>query len=295
MTEVVQALGLTKRIWGTTIVQDVSFGVRAGEVVGFLGPNGAGKTTTIRMLLGLSRPTRGSANVSGSRVPSATLQRVGSMVDGPGLYPWASGGGNLRLLAPGLPAGEREEALARVGLHGVGRKRVRAYSQGMRQRLALAVAIANGPDALVLDEPMNGLDPAGMKDFRSMIRSLSDAGRAVLVSSHLLDEVQRLCDRVVILDRGQVVDAIALAGSLVTHRVSLRPQDLAAARAALTAAGLSSEVSEGGPATALAVRAGSAMDVAEPLRAAGIWPDAIEASASTLEPRFLELTDQERP
>jgi len=202
---------LTKRVWGRTLVKDVSFCVASGQVMGFLGPNGAGKTTTIRMLLGLSRPSGGLAILSGQRVPGPALTRTGSLVDRPGLHTWASASGNLRSLAPQFARSEHPALLDRVGLRDVGTKSVRAYSQGMKQRLALAIAIANGPDALVLDEPANGLDPAGVRDFRELVRGLAAEGRAILVSSHQLAEVERLCDVVVVLDRGRVVDEFTLS------------------------------------------------------------------------------------
>jgi ABC-2 type transport system ATP-binding protein len=201
---------LTKRVWGRTLVEDVSFGVAPGRVMGLLGPNGAGKTTTIRMLLGLSRPSRGQALLSGQPVPGPALRVTGSMIDHPGLYSWMSATGNLKALAPDHPRSGHSELLGRVGLHSVGNKLVHAYSHGMKQRLALAVAIANGPDALILDEPASGLDPTGTREFRGLIRSLAAEGRAILVSSHQLAEVERLCDVVVVLDRGRVMDQFAL-------------------------------------------------------------------------------------
>jgi ABC-2 type transport system ATP-binding protein len=209
MGDVIEACGLTKTVWRSTLVRDVSFSVGAGRVVGLLGPNGAGKTTIIRMLLGLSRVSEGVVKVSGEEVPTRALRRVGSLVDPPGLYPWMSAPANLQVLAPGVPWSARIDLLAQVGLDGVGNKLVRVFSHGMRQRLALAVAIGNGRDALVLDEPMNGVDPIGIREFRVLVRSLAHEGRAVLVSSHQLDEMQRVCDDVVILHRGHVVDRLS--------------------------------------------------------------------------------------
>jgi ABC-2 type transport system ATP-binding protein len=202
---VVQTQQLTKRYGDRFAVDRVSMTVNSGEVYGFLGPNGAGKTTTLRMTLGLVRPSSGTATVLGQPAGSSqALARIGALVEGPGFYPYLSGRDNLRALARyrGLPDGAVGEALARVDLAHRGEDRFKAYSLGMKQRLGVAAALMGDPDLVVLDEPTNGLDPAGMADMRRLIVDLARGGQTVLLSSHLLDEVQEICDRVGVISRG---------------------------------------------------------------------------------------------
>jgi ABC-2 type transport system ATP-binding protein len=199
---------LTKR-YGTHIAVDaVSLTVRRGEIYGFLGPNGAGKTTTLRMLVGMVRPDQGSAQVLGGRpgAPSV-LRRLGALIEGPGFYPYLSGRDNLRVLAryQKLADANVDWALAQVDLSGRGRDRFRSYSLGMKQRLGVAAALMGEPDLLILDEPTNGLDPAGMADMRALVRRLAAAGQTVLLSSHLLGEVQQICDRVGVISHGELI------------------------------------------------------------------------------------------
>jgi ABC-2 type transport system ATP-binding protein len=197
--EIVVTRGLTKRYGERIAVDAVGLTVRRGETYGFLGPNGAGKTTTLRMLLGLVRPTSGSATVLG-RAPGAParLARIGALIEGPGFYPYLSGRENLRVPARYRSLGDVpvEAALERVDLTGRSGDRYRAYSLGMKQRLGVAAALLGEPELLILDEPANGLDPAGMADMRDLIRTLSDQGQTVMLSSHLLGEVEQVCDRV---------------------------------------------------------------------------------------------------
>jgi ABC-type multidrug transport system ATPase subunit len=205
---VVETDGLTKRYGGVTAVEDLTMGVRRGEIYGFLGPNGAGKTTTLRMLLGLVRPTSGSARVQGGRPGDpSVLSRVGALVEGPGFYPYLSGRNNLRVLAryKRLPDGAADQALEQVGLRARGGDAFRTYSLGMKQRLGVAAALLGDPELLILDEPTNGLDPSGMADMRELVRRLAGRGRTVLLSSHLLGEVQQVCDRVGVLAGGRLV------------------------------------------------------------------------------------------
>src|SRR5215204_5607196 len=206
-TTIVSTQGLTKVFGRRRAVDAVDLTVTRGEVYGFLGPNGAGKTTTLRMLLGLVRPTSGSALVHG-RPPGdpAAVARTGSLVEGPGFYPYLSGRENLRVLARyrGLPDREVDRVLDRVDLAARGGDRFRAYSLGMKQRLGVAAALLGEPDLLVLDEPTNGLDPAGMADMRRLLVDVAAGGQTVLLSSHLLAEVQEICDRVGIVDQGRL-------------------------------------------------------------------------------------------
>jgi ABC-2 type transport system ATP-binding protein len=207
----VETHGLTKRFGPTVAVDDVELLVPRGSAFGYLGPNGAGKTTLIRTLLGLTRANAGTMSLLGIPVPaerSRALSRVGAIVDEPRFHPHLTGRDNLRLLAAarGGDADQRiAPSLARVGLADRAGDKVATYSMGMRQRLGVAACLLADPDLLILDEPMNGLDPAGMHDMRETIISLAGEGRTVVLSSHLLDEVERTCDAVAIVDHGRVI------------------------------------------------------------------------------------------
>ena len=204
----VEVTGLTKRYGDTLAVDGVDLTVRPGEVYGFLGPNGAGKTTTLRILTGLIAPTSGVVRVLGGRPGQAdVLGRTGSMIESPAFYPYLSGLDNLRLLAEyaDVPRRRIDEVLELVDLADRARDRFSTYSLGMKQRLGVAAALLKDPELVILDEPTNGLDPAGMRDMRRLIRELGSDGRTVLLSSHLLGEVQQICDRVGIIDSGRMV------------------------------------------------------------------------------------------
>ncbi len=217
---------LTKAYGHRLAVDGLDLEVQRGEVLGFLGPNGAGKTTTIRMLLGLVRPTSGRIEILGSELTAGAtgvLPRVGALVEAPALYPHLSGRDNLRCFGDALGgvSGRRIDELLRLfGLRDAQRARVRTYSMGMRQRLGLAVALLHDPELLILDEPANGLDPAGIAEVRHLLRRLAGEGRTVFVSSHVLAEVQESCDRIAIVSRGRlmelapVADLVGRAGSL---------------------------------------------------------------------------------
>ena len=185
--------------------------VDRGELFGFLGPNGAGKTTTIRMALGLIAPTNGSVEILGLEVRrnrSKVLPRVGALVESPALYGYLSGRNNLRAfgdLLGGVPAKRIDEVLEIVSLTGRDKDKVKTYSMGMKQRLGLAVALLNNPDLLILDEPANGLDPAGIVEMRDLLRALAAEGKTVFVSSHVLSEVQQICNRVAIINHGKLI------------------------------------------------------------------------------------------
>lgn len=201
---------LTKIIGDRTIVDDVSFDVDAGEVFGFLGPNGAGKTTTIRMLVGLIRPTEGSVQICGSDIRKefeAAMRCVGCIVETPDLYKFMTGRENLEHFARMLSAknGDVERVAALVGMGHRLDQRVGTYSHGMRQRLGIGQAMLGSPRLLILDEPANGLDPAGIREIRELLRRLAEEGLAVFVSSHLLAEVELMCDRVAIIHKGKLL------------------------------------------------------------------------------------------
>jgi ABC-2 type transport system ATP-binding protein len=206
---VVEVRALTKRYGERiTAVDGIDLSVRRGEVYGFLGPNGAGKTTTLRMLLGLVRPSAGSVSVLGlTPGDPGALARVGSLVEGPAFYPYLSGRDNLRVVAryAGVPAARIDASLQAVELADRAGDAYSTYSLGMKQRLGVAAALLKDPELVILDEPTNGLDPAGMRDMRRLVRNLGTEGRTVLLSSHLLGEVQQICDRVGVIDRGRMV------------------------------------------------------------------------------------------
>ncbi|MEK4327721.1 ABC transporter ATP-binding protein [Paenibacillus sp. FSL R7-0297] len=208
---VLSVQGVRKKIGRKWIIDDVTFDVRKGEIFGFLGPNGAGKTTTIRMLVDLIRPSEGTITVCGynvNRDPEKALQYVGSIVENPEVYTYLTGWENLQHFArmqPGVDKARIAEVVDIVRLDQRIHDKVSTYSLGMRQRLGIAQALLGRPRLLILDEPTNGLDPKGIKELREFIRKLADEGLAVFVSSHLLSEIQLLCDRVAIISKGRVL------------------------------------------------------------------------------------------
>ena len=205
------AKALSKAYGKRLAVDHLDLQVDRGELFGFLGPNGAGKTTTIRMALGLIAPTNGSIEILGLEVRhnrSKVLPRVGALVESPALYGYLSGRNNLRAfgdLLGGVPQKRIDEVLEIVSLTGRDKDKVKTYSMGMKQRLGLAVALLNNPDLLILDEPANGLDPAGIVEMRDLLRSLAAEGKTVFVSSHVLSEVQQICNRVAIINHGKLI------------------------------------------------------------------------------------------
>jgi len=288
---------LSKRFGSRPAVRDLDLEVRHGEVFGFLGPNGAGKTTTIRMALGLIRPTAGRVEVLGLDVRehrAEVLPRVGALVETPALYPYLSGRQNLRAFAymlGGVPDARLDEVLELVGLVDRQHDRVRAYSMGMKQRLGVAIALLNDPELLILDEPANGLDPAGIVEMRDLLRQLASAGKAVFISSHVLAEVQQICDRVAIIDRGSLVREATVADLVASHgEFVLRLEDPAPALALLRTQpwGTAARLDDG--ALVAASPTGRGRDLVRFLARAGIWADAIEERQRNLEEVFLSLT-----
>ncbi len=215
---------LSKHFKDVKAVDNLTLEVHAGECFGFLGPNGAGKTTTIGMILGLLHPTSGHVEVFSRPVTpthTAPLREVGALVGSPGFYPYLSGRVNLRLLARLYPSADEarvEAVLARVGLEAAAHRKVRTYSTGMKQRLGLAAALLHQPRLLILDEPTNGLDPVGMAEMRQLLRELTHDGVTVFLSSHLLHEVEQVCDRVAVLNRGQLLAHGPVADLLHGHQ-----------------------------------------------------------------------------
>lgn len=216
--------GLKKKIGDREIIKGIDFDLNEGEVFGFLGPNGAGKTTTIRMLVGLIKPTAGSIRICGHDVRkdfTKAMQYMGCIVENPELYPFLSGWDNLLHFARMLPEVGKQrigEVVELVGLQARIHDKVKTYSLGMRQRLGIAQAMLNSPKLLILDEPTNGLDPAGIREMRQFIRKLAEEeGMSVLVSSHLLGEIQQLCDRVAIIKNGQIIQTDTVERLLATQ------------------------------------------------------------------------------
>ncbi len=233
MSTAVTANGLSKHFGEFKAVDDLSFELPRGGVTGFVGPNGSGKSTSIRMLLGLIRPTAGTATLLGESIsdPTRYIHRVGALVEAPTLYPKLSGYKNLQVLAQlgSLPSKRVDEVLDIVSLAERSSDKFEAYSLGMKQRLGIAAALLQDPDLLVLDEPTNGLDPAGTVDMRNLLKRLGEQGTTVMVSSHLLSEIQAACDRLVIIQEGQLVFAGELDELLSHQRPTLiaRPSDRA--------------------------------------------------------------------
>ncbi|WP_460463384.1 ABC transporter ATP-binding protein [Arthrobacter pigmenti] len=285
---------LTKKYGERAAVNAVNLAVEAGEVYGFLGPNGAGKTTTLRMILGLVRPTSGSVRILGSS-PSdpAVLRRVGSLVEEPGFYPYLSGRDNLRVLARynGLGNAQVEDVLEQVELRDRGGEKFKTYSLGMKQRLGVASALLGDPELLILDEPTNGLDPAGMADMRILIRAVAEFGRTVLLSSHLLGEVQQICDRVGVISDGQLLKQ-GTVGDLrgaSAIRVAASPVEAAEQVAqGLFGAGATSRAQDGS--LQLDVDAARSGEVTAALVHAGVEVQEIRPVERTLEEVFLEMT-----
>jgi ABC-2 type transport system ATP-binding protein len=212
---VIEVAGLTKRFGSTLAVDDLSFSVKPGRITGFLGPNGAGKSTTMRVVLGLVKPTAGATSVLGVQYRDLQhpVRRVGALLETFDAHPGRSGRNHLRVLAlaGGIPRSRVDEVLGLVELRDAGRRRVKGYSLGMRQRLGLAAALLGDPEVLVLDEPANGLDPQGIRWLRDFLRSLASEGRTILISSHVLSEVAQTVDDVVIIHRGKLIRQAPMA------------------------------------------------------------------------------------
>jgi ABC-2 type transport system ATP-binding protein len=290
---VVRTQGLTKMYGEHAAVDAIGLTVRRGEVYGFLGPNGAGKTTTLRMLLGLVRPTSGTATVLGRPpgTPDATAD-IGALVEGPGFFPYLSGRDNLRVLArhAGVGRDRIPVVLDQVDLTGRAGDRYGTYSLGMKQRLGVAGALLKDPRLVVLDEPTNGLDPAGMADMRLLVRRLGAAGCTVLLSSHLMTEVQELCDRVGIISGGRMVaeNTVAELRGESVLRVVATPLDAAATFARDLLGADAVRVSDGG--LDLAVPPGVVAAVNARLVGAGIAVSELTFRERSLEQAFFDLT-----
>lgn len=279
-------------------VDGLTLEVPEGGVFGFLGPNGSGKTTTIRCILGLVRPTSGESYLLGARSDRLrpVIERVGSIVETPTFFPTFTGLENLRLLASlhGLGRSSVDTALERVGLADRAHTLVRKYSLGMKQRLGLAAAILRDPEVLILDEPANGLDPAGIRDVRNLIRSLADDGRTVFLSSHILSEVEQVCDHVAILSKGRCI-ASGPVHDVLQAKVAeflVRARDPGAAMRALDAAGFPVRAEADG-AVLVSASPDRAEEISGALFQAGVLPTELRAVQVSLEDVFLELTTED--
>jgi ABC-2 type transport system ATP-binding protein len=296
--------GLTKRFRGGQVaVDDLALAVPRGSVYGFLGPNGSGKTTTIRMLLGLIYPTRGSVRLLGEPVPGASarvLPRVGSLVEGPAFYPYLSGRANLaridaadRTADPRTAPARIDAALDRVGLLSAARKRYRAYSLGMKQRLAIATALLRPRELIILDEPTNGLDPQGTREVRGLIREIATDGVTVLVSSHLLAEVEQICTHVGVMRTGQLVfqgslDELRSRGS---RRIVIRTTQVTEAAKIMAALGLPDIQSADGEVSAQ-LADHSPERICRELVLAGVGVAGLDTPRPNLEDLFVGLTGE---
>jgi ABC-2 type transport system ATP-binding protein len=287
----IEVSGLTKRYGDRTVVDDVSFTLSPGSVTGFLGPNGAGKTTTMRMITGLVPASAGSALVDGR--PYAALPNpgavLGTLLDAGAVHPGRTGRTHLRLLAAaiGVPASRADEVLEQVGLSSAAGRRIRGYSLGMRQRLGIAGALLADPPVLVFDEPANGLDPEGIRWMRGLLRDHAARGGTVLLSSHLLGEVEHTVDRLLVIGGGRIVADGPVASLLGVDAVSVRSLDPAALAADLAAKGWTVSPGDGG---ALVVSGASPSDVGTVAAAGGHVLSDLRPLQRGLEDVFFSLT-----
>jgi ABC-2 type transport system ATP-binding protein len=278
-------------------VDSLALRVRRGEVYGFLGPNGAGKTTTLRMLLGLVRPTSGTALVLGARPGSPqSLGRVGALIETPAFYPFLSGRDNLRVLArySGAPETRIEPILEEVGLAARGSDRFGTYSLGMKQRLGIAAALLKEPELLILDEPTNGMDPAGMAEMRTFIRDLGRGRRTVLLSSHLMAEVEQIADRVGVISGGKLVGEGTVEELRGRESLWIRAEPLEEAERVVANLQAVEQVSRVDGGLRIAADPAAAAGINRKLVEAGIDVGELRHERASLEKVFLELTQQEK-
>ena len=294
--------GLTRWYGQRTAVDGISLQVPRGAIAGFVGPNGAGKTTTLRMLLGLIAPSAGSGAVLGVPLtrPARYLGRVGALIDGPAFYPALSGRDNLRVLARlgRIPDARIAEVLAQVGLASRAGDRFRSYSLGMKQRLGIAAALLPSPELLILDEPANGLDPAGIVEMRSLLRSLADEGGTILVSSHLLSEIEHICDHLIVIRDGSLrfQGSLAQLAGQGSPELVIRPDnsgDIDRVVGLLTRWGLAARVDDANGRASVRVGADpeTAGSLNYALMKAGVVLAELSPQQQSLEESFFALTD----
>lgn len=299
MESIIELKDVTKVIKGRTIIDHISFQVNKGEVFGFLGPNGAGKTTTIRMIVGLMGITSGDITIGGSSIKNKfeeAVRHVGAIVENPEMYKFLSGYQNLihyARMTKGITKEKIDETIKLVGLTDRIHDKVKTYSLGMRQRLGLAQCLLHDPDVLILDEPTNGLDPAGIREIRDYIRILArEKGMAVIVSSHMLSEMEMMCDRIGIIQNGRLIDVQQVQefvhGSHVTYELEVSPSDRALSIIQLNYPNIPASRSKNGISAEL-----SKEEIPELVKLfveAEIQVFGIKEIAKTLEDRFLEVT-----
>lgn len=293
---VIQAVHLSKQYGMVQAVKDVSFTVQRRDVFGFLGPNGSGKSTTISMMLGLVTPTSGQVDLFGFGVQrrSDALTRVGAIIESPTFYPYMSGRDNLRILAqlrPGVSEHRVTDVLELVGLSDAGSKRYGNYSLGMKQRLAIGATLLHDPELLMLDEPTNGLDPAGMLEVRHLIQRLAANGKTIFLSSHLLSEVEQVCNRVAILSKGEImaegsIEELAKRGQAIMVRVA----DAARATEVLNQVSGVTKIEPDGDYLVVTVPIGRTPDINIALVQAGIAVFELRSAGNSLEQVFLSVT-----
>jgi len=293
----VQTRALSKR-YGNDIlaVDQLNLNVNKGEVYGFLGPNGAGKTTTLRMLVGLIRPTAGSATVAGHAPGEpAGMARIGAIIETPAFYPYLTGWDNLKVIADycGVPESRLGDALEQVELTPRARTKFGTYSMGMKQRLGVAAALIKEPDLLILDEPTNGLDPQGMIDMRNLIVELGKGSRTVLVSSHLLGEVEQMCTRIGVIQKGRLVAEGTIDDLRGATTLSVRADPVPHAQEVLTRMLGADSVSQADGVFNLKVDPARAAEVNRELVTAGVAVSELVAGQKSLEEIFIELTGTE--
>lgn len=302
---VLRTVGLTKRFGPILAVDRLDLDVRAGEVLGFLGPNGSGKSTTVGMILSLIRPTSGHVELFGQDVTrhrEIIPRRVGAIVETPAFYPYLSGRDNLRALAMaagGVPESRIEELLSLVGMTERAGGKFKTYSLGMKQRLGIASTLLTNPALVILDEPTNGLDPAGQREIRSVIPRLAGEGLAVLLASHLLNEVEQVCDRVVIIRQGRMVEQ-GRVGDLVSRGghldIEIAPDEVeVAARTLRALPGVTNVTADETGRHLTVIAEAEGREINRALAERGIYASAIVPQRGSLEQIFLELTEGSVP
>jgi ABC-2 type transport system ATP-binding protein len=297
-TTIVETHSLTKRYGsGVLAVDSVDMSVRRGEVYGFLGPNGAGKTTTLRMLVGLIRPTSGTVTVAGHAPGDpAGLAKIGSLIESPGFYPYLSGRENLRVIGDlvGVDNKRVEEMLDLIELGSRAGRKFGTYSTGMKQRLGVAAALLKDPELVILDEPTNGLDPQGMAEMRKLIKDIGQGDRTVLLSSHLLGEVEAICDRVGVISNGHLVKQATVRDLLGEEGVLVRAQPIEQAQDVLTRMFGPAAVSRQDGAIHLTTKPENSAQINRELVGAGVGVSELRPFERSLEEVFFQLTGEKQ-
>jgi len=297
-TTIVETHSLTKRYGsGVLAVDSVDMSVRRGEVYGFLGPNGAGKTTTLRMLVGLIRPSSGTVTVVGHAPGDpAGLAKIGSLIEGPGFYPYLSGRENLRVVSDlvGVSHKRVEEILDLVDLGSRAGRKFSTYSTGMKQRVGVAAALLKDPELVILDEPSNGLDPQGMAEMRKLIKDISHSDRTVLISSHLLGEVEQICDRVGVISNGRLVTQSTVQELVGEKGVLVKAQPVEQAEDVLTRMFGHEVVSRQNGSIHLKITPENSIEINRRLTSAGIGVSELRPYERSLEDVFFQLTGEKQ-